>query len=68
MTVIERLLKHPCSYKSAEFISMYQKPMISTRAINESSPVIITILHIILYILCSEFLYYNDCLYKLLLV
>lgn len=41
---IERLLKHPCSYKAAEFISEYQKPMISTKAITESSPVIINIL------------------------
>ncbi|VVC30336.1 Ribosomal protein S9,Ribosomal protein S5 domain 2-type fold,Ribosomal protein S5 domain 2-type fold [Cinara cedri] len=36
---IERLLKHPCSYKYVEFIAQYQKPMITTKAIMESSPV-----------------------------
>lgn len=36
---IERLLKHPCSYKFGEFISNYQKPMISIKAIIESAPV-----------------------------
>ncbi|CAI6345467.1 unnamed protein product [Macrosiphum euphorbiae] len=39
VVAIERLLKHPCSYKYGEFISDYQKPMISTKAIIESAPV-----------------------------
>lgn len=43
VVAIERLLNHPCAYKLAEFISEYQKPMISTKSIVESSPVIITL-------------------------
>jgi len=37
VVAIERLLNHPCSYKFADFISEYQKPMISTKATVESS-------------------------------
>lgn len=37
IVAIERLLKHPCSYKSVEFISKYQKPMISSKATTELS-------------------------------
>ncbi|XP_050429959.1 28S ribosomal protein S9, mitochondrial [Adelges cooleyi] len=39
VVAIERLLKHPCSYKFVEFISQYQKPMMSTKTLIEPLPV-----------------------------
>ncbi|XP_050548651.1 28S ribosomal protein S9, mitochondrial [Daktulosphaira vitifoliae] len=39
IVAIERLLNHPCAYKVSEFISNYQKPMMSTKSLTEASPV-----------------------------